>query len=896
MKTPDGAARQGSVARALYAGAIGGAIVGVIDTLSAWRGLGQFVGFGGRIRLALYAASLYGMTGALLGALVAATIRSFLAYTALGPLYRHAVTQHETVRAKDPRDAMVGVSLVIAGLPAIGAALAVAYKVGLHTIIHRKHQGLIIAVTIAATLISLAVALGVTLALGRGVDWVLRKIVRGRTLTILSAPLAPFAVLAGMLVGGGAMGYVIARKPLSLDQVHLRPMVVAVTLAAGAGVAWPIASRVQRAVCGLPRRAARLAIHIGTPIALFLLAISLGGADSVRKGGDAYLGLVAPISAGVRWVVDFDRDGYSPILGGGDCNDWNPHVHPGAYDIPDNGIDENCLGGDLKLDRSPEDVHFVPVPASVPADATILLITIDTLRADHLGAYGYSRPTTPAIDALAAESTVFDNSFSHAPSTRYSMPAIITGRYPSQVAWGPDQPPPLWWPAIAPANTTIAEILKARGFFTGAILNLDYFEPNRGFTQGFDTYDDSNERLHHSLNDPAKSRGSSSREQADSTIAWLDQHGSQRFFLWTHYYDPHFEYEKHDGFDFGDADVDRYDSEIRYTDEHLGRVFTELKRLGLWDKTIIVIVSDHGEGFHEHGEKEPHGYDLYAAQTKVPLIIRVPGLAPHRATMPVGHVDLLPTLANLAGAEPNDEMLGRSLVDVLSGEHVDDDRPVFQEVIFEGPSSPRNGTRKYGVVTKAWHVLYEEMPDQSWQCYDRAADTTEREPKDHCTKASDAERAPLLQWIDRLQFPPGAGKILKAALLSSAPSPQITIGKRFGNAELVGADLPASARRGETIEVTYYWKAHGSIDGDWIAFVHFGPMILDHTPVIGMLPFSAWQKGQWIADHQTIAIPTNLPPGDYALVTGLWSPQKRQNHPMQGGGDHVQVGTIHIAP
>src|SRR5262249_22486589 len=150
------------------------------------------------------------------------------------------------------------------------------------------------------------------------------------------------------------------------------------------------------------------------------------------------------------------------------------------------------------------DTAFVePLPTGVPADANILLVTIDTLRADHLGAYGYRRPTSPTLDDLARRGAFFVNAWAHAPSTRYSMPAILTGRYPSQVIWDTH----VWWPGVALENRTIPEILKDRGYFTGAIFNYSYFDAVRHMDQGFDSYTNENARMHVG-SDPAKTRGS----------------------------------------------------------------------------------------------------------------------------------------------------------------------------------------------------------------------------------------------------------------------------------------------------------------------------------------------------------------------------------------------------
>src|SRR5262249_53530494 len=155
------------------------------------------------------------------------------------------------------------------------------------------------------------------------------------------------------------------------------------------------------------------------------------------------------------------------------------------------------------------------------------------------------------------------------------------------------------------------------------------------------------------------------------------------------------------------------------TDDQLGRIVDELRALKLYDKTIIVVTGDHGEGFGEHGIKF-HGYHLYAAQTKVPLIIRVPNLSPRRVAAPAGHVDLLPTVVNLAQGPPTATMAGRSLVSEISGnEHDAPPRAVFQEVSYE------NEHERRAVATDKWHLIYNMSPDSSWELYDLSIDPNE---------------------------------------------------------------------------------------------------------------------------------------------------------------------------
>ena len=309
---------------------------------------------------------------------------------------------------------------------------------------------------------------------------------------------------------------------------------------------------------------------------------------------------------------------------------------------------------------------MAPVPDAVPRDLNLIFLTIDTLRADHLGCYGYGRPTSPEIDALAARGRRCSRTGGPTRRRRATRcPRIASGRWPSAITWDES----IWWPRMGPQVRTLAEALHDGGYFTGACSASDYFAPgdHRGFERGIDLYRADRASLHRAVNGPMESRGSSSREMADDAIAFFDAHQDRKFFLWVHFYDPHLSYEPHAEVpSFGTARVDLYDGEIRFTDLHLGRLLAHLRELGLWDRTAIVLTGDHGEGFGEHGVTE-HGFDLYAAQTKVPFIVRVPGLPAQRARVPAGHVDIAPTLVNLARGNAEPGFLGRSLVPELTG-------------------------------------------------------------------------------------------------------------------------------------------------------------------------------------------------------------------------------------
>ena len=414
----------------------------------------------------------------------------------------------------------------------------------------------------------------------------------------------------------------------------------------------------------------------------------------------------------MRPALDFDHDGFPGLLGGGDCDDGNPAINPSAQDWPEDGVDQDCDGRDLRaVDLRPPPLHRVP--AAVPRDLNILFIVIDTLRADRLGAYGYKRPTSPELDRLAADGGGVRERLGPRPLD----PLLDAGHRHRALALGhPLGHPHLVARASAREHRTIAEVLRERGYFNGAYYAYEYFNrvDGRGFERGIDQYDDRLAAKHIDTRAARPNRsGSSAREMADDGIDFLKVYRDQKFFLTLHFYDPHLDYERQPGApDFGSTPADLYDGEIWFTDKNVGRVIGALRELGLYEQTAIFVTGDHGEGLGEHGIMA-HGYDLYAPQTKVPLIVRVPGLGSRRVKAPVGHVDLAPTLVNLAGGPPGEGFLGRSMVDLLAGIPGASPPPeyVFQEVSFP-PEPPRfpSQTERRALASATHHLHLEPGP------------------------------------------------------------------------------------------------------------------------------------------------------------------------------------------
>ena len=872
---------------AFWAGGLGGFVAGTVDTCSSWMLLDQFApSFGAKVEAVLIVAGLYGPAFALASVVITMTWIFLSRQTFLGSLIRELARRHRDARAADPRAAMVLLSIACSAPATFGLALYSSFSIGTEVLEQHRHAGLIVASIVAITVgLSLAAWIA-TAVVARGVEQGLRRLPQ-RALRIASHPSCAVSVLIAWAIGPTAVVAWMTRETLA--QLTLRPGLVVgggflatlTVLSIGKRIA-----RFQRRQSATMRDGAR-AGFIGL---LLLLSLGFASIPGPRKAATEYSGLALSLIRAVQWVVDFDRDGSSSVFGGDDCDDFSSTIHPGAFDFPDDGIDQNCVGGDLRVQRDPANAHYASLPEGVPRDLNVLLVTIDTLRSDHVGSYGYGRPTTPALDGLAADGALFEDAWAHAPSTRYSMPAILTGRYPSQISWDMS----VWWPALRPENVTLAEVVRGRGLRTAGIFNYSYFDRVRRFDQGFDDYDNRNAALHQGA-DPASTRGTSSVQQADAAIAWLDRYATQRFFLWVHFYDPHYQYERHPGTaEFGDTPIDRYDHEIRFTDDQLARVFDRLRAQGRWDRTVTVVTGDHGEGFGERGIAF-HGYHLYAQQTRVPLIIRVPGLPPRRVRTPVGHVDIFPTIANLLGATPTPGLSGRSLVPELAGSMRDEDRDVFQEVAYEGP------TNRYALITQRWHLIYNMNPDNSWELYDRRADATETRDVWGEHDASEPQHR-LLSWIDGLRFSPEVLGRLAQAHRSERPAPAHPLNVDFGSFVLLGWDIaPDPARPGTDATVTWYFEPREPLEGTWKLFIHIaGPSPManaDHEPVGGALPFSSWSAGGFIVDSQTIYVPPNTRAGSYAMTIGVWNPSRNERLPILSPGatnNEVVAGAFEV--
>jgi arylsulfatase A-like enzyme len=342
----------------------------------------------------------------------------------------------------------------------------------------------------------------------------------------------------------------------------------------------------------------------------------------------------------------------------------------------------------------------------------ILLISIDSLRADHLGCYGYDKDTSPVLDELASSGALFENTVS---STSWTLPAhmsLLTSMDISVHGVGRDGV------SLHPSIGTVTQVLKKEGYATACFCSSPYMNPAFGFDRGFDLYrniDLEDEKIKDTILPPPEERDAvhediTSPRITELAIDWLDKNHSRPFFLFLHLWDVHYDYipptpydklfdpdyrGKIDGRNYVHNDavnpemdprdlehiIALYDGEIAYVDYHIGLIVKELKKLGIFDRTLIVVTADHGDEFFEHGEKG-HRNTLYDEVTMIPLIFHLPDEISSVVKIPnqVSIIDIAPTVLDLVGIPIPGQMQGGSLTSLLGGTDPPDDRSALLEL------------------------------------------------------------------------------------------------------------------------------------------------------------------------------------------------------------------------
>ncbi len=783
----------------------------------------------------------------------------------------------------------------VLGVFFVGASTILTLKLGAR---YREPQ--LTALLLAFSQVALLVSLGlVGIALYKLSRWLGDKLAPrlgrfnpfGETIPALVG-LVAIAIVCGMIT--------VKTFPQLGPKIPHRWLIAIAGGAVGVGLAPYLWSR--RPLVNADGRAARRLIAFGSLGSILLAAVSF-----VHCGADPEVKAVAlasspPLSRGislVRVANDFDRDGFGSLFGETDCAIFNSKIHPMARDIPDNGIDENCARGDFKLGTlaTYKKGERMPVPdAFVRDDYNILLITVDTVRYDHTNLGGYDkrkgRNTTPELAKLAARSANF--TFANAPSagTMASIPAILTSRFfHSGIALDEDvrrgMPPKL-----KPENVLISEVLKKQGYTTGAIVSHYYFN-DWGMEQGFDTYDNSVGKK----NEPYKV---TSDELNELAIQWIGKRHGKKWFLWLHYIDPHGRYVSHPGeTEYGSSEEDIYDGELAFTDKRLGRLVDFVGRTPGGNRTIVVVTSDHGDGFGEHGYIN-HGQDLHREILHVPLVFHVPNIEPRQIDGAVSPIDIFPTLADLAGADISNLVVeGQSLVPQLFYGKDAHDRVVFSETNY--------GNFLRAAVTSRYKLI-RNIKANSHRLWDLKKDPWEKvnvHTKD--PKGLREMSGYLDEWIERVVFSrdpesnqvmakladhlvpnvPSTATALDALEFDRAvqPGTNATVAGT-GKIEVRAVELAVKSetkgkKKGTKLEVALYFRARKPIDGSYaIQIEAWDPS----NPVKriasrrqktagGLLGTERWRPGELVRDRLSISIPASW------LTTPLEAEEKATKTP-----------------
>jgi len=365
------------------------------------------------------------------------------------------------------------------------------------------------------------------------------------------------------------------------------------------------------------------------------------------------------------------------------------------------------VGGGCSDEPRPDAKRFGAAGATGDVK-NIVLISIDTCRADHLSAYGYDRPTSPNIDAVASDGVLFTRAQSTNPITLPAHSSMMTGVMPPVhgVRDNYDY-------KLGDSQLTLAEVLQEQGYQTAAFIGAFPLAGKFGLNQGFDVYDDQ-------LAPRGQRKGPETLERSadkvnEAAFSWLEKHHQDPFFLFVHYFDPHAPYRPAGEF------AERYSNnpyagEIAYTDDRLGLLMEKLEALGVYDSALIIITSDHGESLGEHGE-DTHSYFTYQSTIHVPLVIKAPGN--RRGTQvadPVSVIDIAPTVLTSVGIEVPGRVQGLSLLPYLAGaQPADTNRPIYSESLVPtmlGCSPLR------GLVHDRWQYIW----SSNSELYDLNAD------------------------------------------------------------------------------------------------------------------------------------------------------------------------------
>ena len=725
---------------------------------------------------------------------------------------------------------------------ALIAGLAVAW-IGIAVV---SYRALVVAAEVAAE--GLAPVLGVANPLGR---W------RAAGMT-----------LAGLVGAGLVVAWFVL--PQSRSVLPVRLVISGLVIGLGMGLGARRAFRPHR-----PRQRRHALVLAGASLVLITTTLVWFGADLETK----YIAITASpaldkLIGTIRTANDLDGDGFGSLLGEGDCAPLNAKIHPGATDIPDNGIDENCDGHDFSL----RDAAIVPgadkqVPPQFRKDWNVLFLTIDTLRYDHTTFGGYAqtakrRDTTPRLAELVKRSVSF--AFTNAPSagTMASIPAILTSKYFHSGIALDEHRPAGTPPGILPENTTLPEIMKRKGYTT-AVVSSHVWWNGWGFEQGVDDYDNSIAKT----DDPYRVAAD---KVTDHVLAWVSRQQGKKWFMWAHYIDPHGRYVAHpDVVDYGSSEPDLYDAEIKWTDQEVGRLLDELARLPSYANTIVVITSDHGDSMGEHTVPlGTHGTALYRELQHVPMIFYIPDNKPRVIQGAVSNLDIVPTVAALCGIDVHDlSFEGRSLVPQLFYDGTEDhDRIVFAET--NAPQKER------AAISEHWKLIY-YFGTNLYELFDLRADPWEKNNvAPQAPPGLDTMKQALQGWMDRVMYARDpkfnqAFHQLADVTLSAAPTPQVaTQGQALDGIDVIGIGVEDGKQLvpGTKVDVHVYfhvrtptatayrfllsaWPVDSKAPGDPSSAQIYRTAM--RPTADGAFATDRWKTGDYVRERFTVVVPAD---------------------------------------
>ena len=421
--------------------------------------------------------------------------------------------------------------------------------------------------------------------------------------------------------------------------------------------------------------------------------IAPGGFFAARTAVEAGDMLRFAVSGGPAKVTLVDGHGEARVLYEG---------APSAAGWTDVECVAGSAGTSVLFEASDAGEALIANPRIVRAERAlnVVFVIADALRADRLGVYGYSRSTSPEIDAAAGAGVVFADCQAQAPWTAPSVASIFTSLYPSEHG----RVLPL--DGRSPGLESVAERFAAAGYITGAVQANPNLSPVHGSADGFHAYIMYPRR---DMTDDECARFARADVVTDAGVAWIERHRGEPFFLYLHYMDPHAPYAPAAEFNvFGKAPSDLYDGEVASVSRGFGRLYGYLGREGLLENTVVVLTSDHGEQFYEHGSRD-HGNCLHVEELHVPLVIWMPGRASRRVAGPLESIDIAPTLLELAGLPALAEARGISFAGALSGDALPAGAVISELMAFKDA-----GQHQVSVVEDGYRLIA-HMPTDNWR-------------------------------------------------------------------------------------------------------------------------------------------------------------------------------------